>query len=84
MAIGYAHQGQELDLRAIEAHLEGTGPYTYDDARDDVRALISAVRRLEEQRAAVAHLINLAILHGASPLAIDRLRDALHELGGPD
>ncbi len=70
-----------VDLEAVAARLAGVGPYTYEDARVDMRALIAMVQRLEEQQAAAAHLIKLAIVHGASPLAIDRLDDALIELG---
>lgn len=72
---------EQIDLEAVAAHLTGVGPYTYEDARDDMGKLIATVNRLEEQRAVVAHLIKLAILHGASQLAKDRLNDALIELG---
>ena len=43
--------------------------------------LIATVQRLEERQAAAARLINLAILHGASPEAIDRLTDVRLSLG---
>jgi hypothetical protein len=61
--------------------LTGVGPYTYEDARDDMGKLIATVKRLEEQRAVAARLIKLAIVHGASPSAQDWLNDALVELG---
>jgi hypothetical protein len=72
---------RNIDLEAVAAHLSGVGPYTYDDARYDMGNLIARVKRLEEQRVVVAHLIKLAILHGVSPAAEDRLNDALIELG---
>jgi hypothetical protein len=72
-----------LDLEAIEANVGEADSYSYVDAQRDVRTLLAAVRHLEEQRAAVARLIDLAIEHGASPLAVDRLEDALAELRRP-
>lgn len=79
-SISATRQGLTIDLRAIEAHLDCAGEYTTDLAQDDVRLLLAAVRRFEEQRATVARLIDMAIFHGADPLAVERLDDALDEL----
>jgi hypothetical protein len=73
---------EELDLDALAARLTERASYTYtfDDAKQDMRSLISWIETLEERQAAVAHLIKLAISHGVSPAALDRLNDALDEL----
>ena len=73
-----------VDLQGLAARLSEVGPYSYEDARDDMLTLITMVRQFEEQRAVVAHLIKLALRHGTSQGATDRLKDALSELGQSD
>lgn len=83
LTASYADQPMALDLQALVERLNTTGPYTYEDARREMRVLIAAVQALEEREDAVAHLIRLAISHGVTPAALDRLNDALVELERP-
>jgi hypothetical protein len=72
----------EFDLQALSAHVMNGSTYMYtsDEAKQDLRLLIATVKVLEQRQAAAAHLIRLAIGHGVSPAALDRLDDALDEL----
>jgi hypothetical protein len=57
--------------------------YTVEDAKKDMRTLIARLEALQDRQAVVAHLIELAIGHGVTPDALDRLNDALDELELP-
>ena len=71
-----------IDLGAIEARADRLGPYMYHDAREDICQLLKEVRRLQDQEAAVARLLCLAIRCGLPGKALLFLEDALGELGG--
>lgn len=77
-----AVNGEALDVGALATRLaeHASYAYTFEDAKRDMRSLIAWVEKLEEREAVVAHLIKLAIDHGVSPRALDRLNDALDEL----
>jgi hypothetical protein len=82
MTSRYSADEKVADLQALSARLtrHGTYMYTLDEAEEEIRSRIAGVQRLEECHTAVAHLIRLAIGHGVSPAALDRLNDALDEL----
>jgi hypothetical protein len=73
---------EALDLRALATRLAEDAPYTYtfEDAKRDIKSLIARTEALEGREEVVAQLIKLAISHGVSPAALDRLNDALDEL----
>jgi hypothetical protein len=77
-----AAHDEALDVGALATRLAEHASYTYtfEDAKQDMRSLIAWVEKLEDRQAVVAHLIKLAIDHGVSPAALDRLNDALDEL----
>ncbi|HTW08384.1 MAG TPA: hypothetical protein VME46_12785 [Acidimicrobiales bacterium] len=75
--------GHAFDLAPVTAHLT-SGRRNDEDSQREIVALVATVRALEEHQAAATRLIKLAIDHGISGPARDRLDDALVELAWTD